>query len=166
MALGIIATATRFAKNVFLHMRCVVTRKESLREAWADVRADAHKVRAMASAQTDGAKKHHESAKLTEAGRRSFNAGAYAKAEELFRAAVLADPQYALPLAYLGNAMQKQGKTTEALGAWERALKLDPHSEGGLKAEKNLRRYRNREAAVVETLETRIREGSFRQGKN
>jgi len=165
MALGVIRTTTRFVKNVFLHVRCVVTRKETLHAAWADLRNDAHKVHAIASAQTEGAKRHREAAKLTEAGRKRFNKGAYVKAEQLFRSAILEDPQYALPLTYLGNALQKQGKATEAVAAWERAVKLDPHSEGGRKAEKSIRHYRRHEAEVLETLEMRVREGMPRQGK-
>ena len=160
-----IGSTAHLVKNVFLHARCIVTRKETPGEAWANLRSDAHKVRVIASSQTEGSKRHRESAKLTESGRKRYNKGDYVKAEQLFRAAILEDPQYALPLTYLGNALQKQGKSTEALSAWERAVKLDPHSDGGRKADRSLRHYRNHEAAVVETLETRVREGSFRGGK-
>ena len=166
MALGMVETARRFLKNVVSHARGVLLRKEALRDAWTDLRVDVQKVRATASAQSPEARRHKSAAKLTESGRKSFNKGAYEKAEQLFRAAIIEDPHYALPLAYLGNALHKQGKVSQAVAAWKRAHDLDPLSEGGRKAERSLRRFKDHEAEVVEILETRVREHSGGQGRD
>jgi tetratricopeptide (TPR) repeat protein len=157
MAEKVVTTGIRFLKNLVLHGRFILARKETLAEAFAEIGADLRKVRSVVAASSGKASAHKRSAKLTEAGRRSYNRGSYAKAERLFRDAAIEDPQYALPVAYLGDALYKQGRLQEAVAAWERAYALSPSSEGGQKASKGLEAIRKQVAKLSDELEAGIR---------
>jgi len=148
--------ALSFLKNLAFHGRCILTGKEALSHALPAIWEDLRKVGHAAIASSEKARNHRRSAKLTEAGRKSYNAGAYAKAEEFLRRAISTDPKYALPVAYLGNTLYKQGEFEQAVAVWKRAYNLDPSSEGGTKAWRKLRALRNQGGELVSELEMRV----------
>lgn len=121
------------------------------------LRTDFRKARHAAPRLTEHGRNHQKAAKLTESGRRYYNKSSYTAAERFFRNASAVDPQYALPVAYLGNALYKQGKYEEAVFAWSHAYALDPDSEGGKRAQEKLRMMQAQQTGVVRELEERVR---------
>ena len=151
-----ISTTTRYLKNVALHLRMIVKRKETIAEAKTRLRRDYEKLVHHVVGPGEKAQQHKSAARLAEKGRQYYNAGKYGKAEECFRQAILTDPQYVLPMTYLGHTLHKMGKFVEAEAAWKRAHGLDPTCEAGLDALRKLQHLSHQRAQVVETLEARI----------
>jgi tetratricopeptide (TPR) repeat protein len=55
-----------------------------------------------------------------------FNERDFTRAEQLYRLATEADPEYALAFFDLGNVLDEQQRLEEAIAAYEHALKLVP----------------------------------------
>lgn len=151
------ATSVRFLRNLGIHARLVLAKRETLAEAWAEIRRDSQKVKGTVTRNSDKNVRHRKSARLAERGRKQYNAGKYVEAERLFRDAIIEDPNYALPHTYLGHTLYKQDRLDEALAAWKRAYIVDPASEEGQKAWKKLQGVGHKASKVVEDLEARIR---------
>jgi Tfp pilus assembly protein PilF len=126
-----------FAKNLGKRIGWVVTGHQKAGEALAGVSKDAAKLKR--AAQEAARSNHHkEAARLTELGREAYNLRNYVAAEDYFRQAIAADRRFALAHTYLGHALYKQGKLTEAMSCWHRAIQADPNSEAAGKARSKL----------------------------
>jgi len=75
--------------------------------------------------------------KATEANK-AYNNGNYAKAEELYRAALKQDPNDPKLLFNLGNALAKQQKFNQALAAYDQARSEARANEGKSRSEYNM----------------------------
>ncbi len=155
MARKLVVTLRRFAKNLALHTRSVITLKESLADAAKAIRSDSEKVRATVGDLSATSGKHRKAAKLAERGRNEYNQGRYSEAERYFRDAIIEDSHYVLPVTYLGHALYKQGKYGDAMGAWQRAYTLDPNSEEGQAAWRKMQGVKRKEKGAVSDLEIR-----------
>lgn len=151
-----IAAIIRFSINSLRHARLLLTGKETFSQALFEFRLDLNAGMRAVAQRNENPADHHKAAKLTEFGRKWYNSANYARAEKLFRDASLEDPHYTLPLAYLGNALYKQGKYEDAITAWNRAHALDPLSEGGLKAREKLNRIKDKQVALGKQMEARV----------
>jgi tetratricopeptide (TPR) repeat protein len=156
MSKGFFSSANTYFRNMIAHLRLVTARQEGLRNAWAAIVRDARKVK-HTLVRSEAGDRHRKAVKLVKAGREKYNAKHYTAAERLFRRAIEQDPQYMLPVAYLGHALYKLGAVEEAIGAWKRAYAADPSSEGGIKALEKLHAIQRQKTEVVESLEQQIK---------
>ncbi|MCL4691111.1 MAG: tetratricopeptide repeat protein [Candidatus Hydrogenedentes bacterium] len=148
-------TARVYAKNIGKHFKRVLFRQESVSDAAAGIADDSDKLmRAVKGSRKPG--DHHRAARYVEKGRKAYNQKRYEAAEEAFRKALLEDPGYALAHCYMGSAMYKQDKLSEAIKYWTNAVKLAPGSDAAVRAEKSLSRVRVQRKNVVTALEERI----------
>lgn len=97
---------------------------EALRAAWLDTRKLAYRV---SKGETTNNRKH--AIDLVKRGMAKYNEKHYAEAEELFRRAAAADGGYARAHAYLGNAIYKQRRLTDAITCWNKAVEVEPNSD-------------------------------------
>lgn len=148
-------SARTFAKNIGKHVKRIVLRQESLGDAAAGIAGDSDKlVRAVKGSRKPG--DHHRAARYVEKGRKAYNQKRYAVAEEAFRKALLEDAEYALAHCYMGSAMYKQDKLSEAIKYWTNAVKLAPGSDAAVRAEKSLMRVQVQKKNVIASLEERL----------
>ncbi|GMV91364.1 MAG: hypothetical protein AMXMBFR82_11420 [Candidatus Hydrogenedentota bacterium] len=148
-------TARTYAKNIGKHVKRVVFRQESLSDAAAGIADDSDKLlRAVKGSRKQG--DHHRAARYVEKGRKAYNQKRYEAAEDAFRKALLEDAEYALAHCYMGSAMYKQDKLSEAIKYWTNAVKLAPGSDAAVRAEKSLSRVRVQRKNVITSLEERI----------
>jgi len=147
-----------FTKNISRHASNVVRRRESMRDAFSGVASDAKKLGKHAA--NKHSPEHRKAAmKLVKQGREAYNAKNDTLAESLFRDAVIADETCALAHAYLGHALYRQGRTTEAESAWRRATMVEPQSEGADKAFRSLQRMDKKKKSYNEFLDDRLKNG-------
>lgn len=144
-----------FLNNLRVHAKRVVTRHETLREAWASIRGDGRKL-AQSFEPSATATRRHDARALVRAGRRSYNNSDYETAEMRFRDAITEDPSYTLALTYLGNALFQCGRLTEAKAAWKRAYDQDPYSEAGQKAYAKWRRVEAQGRDLAAQMQERV----------
>ena len=147
--------ARAYAKNLGKHIKRVVLRQESVRDAASGIADDSNKLaRAVKGSRKPG--DHHRAARYVEKGRKAYNQKRFAVAEEAFRKAILEDSKYALAHYYMGLAMYKQDKLREAITYWTNAVKLEPGSDAATRAEKSLTRVRMQQKDVITALEERL----------
>lgn len=158
MSKNFISSTSTFAKNIGLHARRVVTRQETVGEAWAEVTRDARKLKHVLVKATQTATEK-ESEELLDAGRRAYNAKDFEKAEAFFRQSIVADKNNCMAHTYLGYVMYKLGRLTDAEGCWRRAIDVAPTIQAGEKARQKLLMLQKKKNKVVTDLEERIREG-------
>jgi tetratricopeptide (TPR) repeat protein len=149
-------SVTTFGKNIGLHIRNVVTREETVTEAWNEIVKDAQKLkRLIMKATTPAVEK--EADQLVNEGRRAYNARDYDKAETFFRQALIADSNHCGAHTYLGYALYKMGRITEAEGCWNRAIDVAPTLAAGEKARAKLLHLEKKKKQAVSDLEDRLR---------
>jgi tetratricopeptide (TPR) repeat protein len=147
--------AKTYAKNLGKHLKRVVLRQESVRDAASNIADDSNRLmRAVKGSRKPG--DHHRAARYVEKGRKAYNQKRFPAAEEAFRKALLEDADYALAHYYMGAAMYKQDKLREALQYWTNAVKLAPGSDAALRAEKSLKRVHLQQKNVIAGLEERL----------
>lgn len=81
---------------------------------------------------------HKQAARHLETGREYYNKKRYKKALKYFQKAAALDGRYGLAYYYLGLAMYKTDRPKGARSAWQRAIDVDPDSEGAEKAREKL----------------------------
>lgn len=81
---------------------------------------------------------HKQAARHLETGREYYNKKRYKKALKYFEKAAAVDGRYGLAYYYLGLAMYKTDRPKGAKLAWQRAIDVDPESEGADKAREKL----------------------------
>lgn len=91
---------------------------------WVETRKFAYRLR---SGGTSNERKR--AIDLVKSGMKAFNNKSYHEAEELFRRAAGKDPGYGRAHAYLGNALYKQKRLTDAVTAWNKAIEVEPSSD-------------------------------------
>jgi tetratricopeptide (TPR) repeat protein len=138
MAEGFLPSAKNYVKNLSIHLRLFLRRKESLREVWQRVARDAKRT-AEPVVDIDLSTPRARAVQLVKSGRTKYHARDYETAEKCFRSALLEDPRFTLALTFLGNALYKQGHHDDATAAWQRAYTLEPTSDAGLKAYQKLK---------------------------
>ena len=138
MAKAWVWSVKSYLGNVTEHLRRVVTRKEGLEEALADLSGEPQKPKP-SRVVADLNDPRGRAVELVTAGRRKYAAKDYVTAEKCFRSAMLEDGRYALAITYLGHALYRLGRTEEAVAAWRRAFAMEPNSEAGLKAYQKLK---------------------------
>jgi len=158
MPRGIFKDIRTFTKNIVRHVSFVVRRRESVRDALSGVASDAKKLRKHVGDQ-HSSERRKAALKLVKQGREAYNAKNDTLAEKFFRDAVLADEKCALGYAYLGNALYRQGRTSEAENYWRRATMVDPSSEGADKAFRSLQRLAQKKKQYTDHLNDRLKNG-------
>ena len=149
-------TAKTVIKNIGIHAKRVVMRRESLRNALDGIADDTDRLKRVAK----GAKApgdHHAAAQYVEKGRRAYNEKDFNRAEEYFHKAIIEDPYYALAYTYLGSTYYQLQRLSEATGMWMKAIEIDPASDAAAKAQQRLRRVKLRKEAVIADIERSIR---------
>jgi TolA-binding protein len=139
MSKGILRSVKTYAKNIGKHVESIATRKESPVKAASALVRDTKKLKRAAMGKKERSGDRRSATRLVKDGRRSYNAGDYAKAEEKFRSAIVADKSYALAYTYMGHSLYKQGKTGDAASYWRMAIQTDPASEAASKAMNKLK---------------------------
>lgn len=81
---------------------------------------------------------HKRAARDLETGREYYNKKRYKKAAKYFQRAATIDGRYGLAYYYLGLAFYKTDRPKGARSAWQRAIDVDPESEGAEKAREKL----------------------------
>ena len=148
-------TTKTYAKNLGKHVKRVLLRQESLRDAVAGISSDSGKLsRAVKGNRKPG--DHHMAARLVEKGRKAYNQKNYPGAEKFLRKAVLEDPQYALAYCYLGSTMYKLDCLREAILYWTKAMEAEPGSDAAARAERSLKRIELQKKNVIADLEERL----------
>ncbi len=155
MATTPVRSITTFAKNLWIHVKRIAMKRESMKEALAGMRGDARRLAKTFEA-PDSAKRRRHARTLLRAGRKSYNGGDYAVAEARFREALTEDPHCTLALTYLGHTLFQCGRLTEAKSAWKRANDQDPNSEAGQKALAKLRLVDGQGRDVVTEMQERV----------
>ena len=80
---------------------------------------------------------------LVKRGMLDYNAKRYKDAEDLFRRAVGKDANYGRAHAYLGNALYKQKRITDAITAWNKAIEVEPNSDAADLAKEKIYKVTN-----------------------
>jgi tetratricopeptide (TPR) repeat protein len=155
MAKGFFGSVKSFSKNLLAHAKLLMSRQESLGDAMRDIRRDSKKLKATV-VEIDLTSPHAKAVQMVKNGRIKYNNHDYETAEKCFRGALLEDPDYTLALTYLGHALYKLGRATDAAVFWKRAVVKDPDSPAGQKAKEKLEHLENRTANLVSSLEERI----------
>jgi len=155
------STISTFAKNIGLHIKRVATRQQTPAEAWVETLKDVDKLR-HAFAKVKLSESEREAEQLVDAGRQAYNVKDYEKAEAFFRQAIVADKNHCLAHTYLGYALYKMGRLTEAEGSWQRALAVAPNFQAGEKARQKLLHLEKKKKQAVNDIEERLREGKGR----
>ena len=158
MPRSIIKDISTFTKNITKHAAFVVRRRESVRHALSGVASDAKKLRQHVGDQ-HGSERRRAALKLIKQGRAAYNAKNDTLAERFLRDAVTADEHCALAYAYLGNAVYRQGRTSEAESYWRRATMVEPNSEGADKAFHSLQRLAQKKKQYSDHLNDRLKNG-------
>jgi tetratricopeptide (TPR) repeat protein len=156
MAKGFFSSSITFAKNLSKHASLVASRKESVREAWAEITQDTQKLKYTVT----GSKtplNHRKAAQLAAQGRKAYNKGRFEKAEQNFRHALTYDPEYSLPQLYIGHTLYKLGRIEQAMAAWQRTIEMDPLAEEADTARRKIQHVSRRQADTVEHLKQRLR---------
>lgn len=151
------SSAKTFAKNVSIHLRRVFQRRETCREAWADVAQDAHRLKRALLARIES-ESRQEATRLLEQGRLEYNIRDYESAEDYFKRAIQADRGYGLAYTFLGYALYKQGRMDDAVRFWQKAIKVEPDSEAASRARKKIQYIEKSKHGTVSRLEKNIRE--------
>lgn len=99
---------------------------------------------------------HKEAIQRLERGRKCYNAHDYARAEEYFRQALLADERYPKAHYFLGLALYKQDDGKGAVRAWKRAIEIDPRDAMAAKAERKIRYVQNNVNRTINELKDRL----------
>ena len=146
-------TVKALCKNLFVHTKRLILRKEALRDAFDGVSHDAGRLKRAATAPSD----HHHAAKLVEKGRRAYNEKQYERAEKCFNRAIVHDPQYGLAYTYLGSTYYQMQRIREADMMWAKAIEVNPHSDAAYKAEQRLRRVKATKDAIIADIERTIK---------
>jgi Flp pilus assembly protein TadD len=152
-----ISSMGTFAKNVGQHIRLVATRDETPGEALAELTKDARKLKRAIVKATSSAPEDKEADQLVAQGRSAYNARDYEKAEAFFRQAIVTDKDHCLAHTYLGYALYKMGRLTEAEGCWNRALDVAPTLAAGEKARQKLLYLQKKKKQTLSDLEDRLR---------
>ncbi len=106
---------------------------EALRGLWLETRKLAYRA---TKGETTHGRKH--AIDLVKRGMKEYNAKRYPEAEELFRRATGKDSGYGRAHAYLGNALYKQKRLTDAVTAWNKAVEVEPNSDAADMAKEKL----------------------------
>ncbi len=147
-----------FSADVHAHLMSMLHGEASIREALGGVAGCARKLA------HDLRKKpvtvdRRAAQSYVNRGVQAFNARQYSKAEHLFSQGVECDPHYGRAHLYLGNTYYKSNRVIDAIGAWERAISVEPGSEAAAAAEEKLLRMKMRRTQdaqkVVDQLEMR-----------
>ena len=147
-----------YRKNVIRHVGYVFSGKEEFRHAVKEIRHDSRKLwRSLSKKAQEGESARKRAIHFTKQGREFYNNGNYEAAEKAFRNAAVEDPTYALALLFLGNALYKMNRSSDAVVAWRRAHDADPASEVGQEAERRIQHVAKQENDVVKQLEERLR---------
>ncbi len=155
MGKGFVSSTRSYAKNLATHVRHLLTRRETAKEAFIRIKNDSKKLK-HALGGSDSGDGHKKAVELVKKGQARYNAGDYEKAEQYFQHALTEDPQYGWALTYLGHTYYQMQRIQEATSAWQRAYYLDPSSTAGLKAMKKLRHVTQAGDEVVQALKERL----------
>jgi tetratricopeptide (TPR) repeat protein len=145
-----------FAKNVRFHAKRVVARNESAVEALQMLRQDSKKLAGMLAPPEILPENRKHAQKLLDKGRDRFNARDYEAAEKLFRSALAEDPGCGWACTFLGHTLYHQGRHQDAIAAWQRAYKMDPVSDAGLKAQKKLEHVQRTQSDYLAAYQERM----------
>ncbi|MFA7693645.1 MAG: tetratricopeptide repeat protein [Candidatus Hydrogenedentes bacterium] len=86
-----------------------------------------------------------------------YNEKRYAEALAAFEQAVDYDPQYGRAHLYYGNTQYKLHNHEEALASWNCVVRMEPHSESGVKAQEKLDTVRSKEKQTVREIQEHLR---------
>lgn len=148
--------AKTFIKRLGHRITYVMSRRESLGDAFSSIARDARKLQKL-TRKLGTKKEQRASLRLCDNSRKAYNTRDYRAAEEFAHKAIKADPDCGLAYTYLGFALYKTGRTTEALSMWQRAVSLDPEGEGGGRARRTLQAIERSKAEAINKLEDDIR---------
>jgi tetratricopeptide (TPR) repeat protein len=155
MKRNVVSGAVTYMKNVGKHARRVVAREETVWEACSGIMRDGRKLARLAR-HTHASVDRKQAMALVRKGRDAYNQANYRDAQERFHEAILADPNYALAYTYLGNAYYQMSRFDEAIGAWRRALRAEPGSDGAAKAQAKLDHIEQSTARTIQELQDRF----------
>lgn len=156
MSKNILKSAKTYAKNLAKHAGRVAKRQEHVKDAIAGAAADGKRLRHTIERANRPARRK-QAARLTEEGRQNYNNRDYTGAEETFRDAARTDPMYALAYTYLGHSLYQQGRMSEAIAAWRKAIEAEPGSRAANKAEKKIHHVEHSKESIVEMLQERLK---------
>lgn len=159
MAKGLFSTAKTYAKNAGIHFGRVITFREKPGDALKAMRRDARKVSySITKGKTAVPGNRRAASKLLEDGRQAYNGGNYSKAEDYFRRAIIEDETYGWAHTYLGHALYKQSRLTEAVAAWRGAAEVDPESDAARKARKKIQHVERSNFRAAADADQRLRD--------
>ncbi len=127
----------RFTEETCGHMHKLMRHQESIFDVGHGIRK-AWKKRWREWRHFPSSKMHKLAAHYLNLGTTAYNAHNYSDAVRMFRKATDCDNTYARAYAYLGNALYMQNHMTEAISAWQSAIRIAPHSEVAHKAKEKL----------------------------
>ncbi len=87
-------------------------------------------------------KNHKEAVRFVKKGTAEYNKGRFDQAIYYFQRAVHEDKEYARAYYYLGNALAKKERKSEAISAWAAAAEVNPRSDIARLAEGRLDRMK------------------------
>lgn len=155
MKKGLFSVLRTYAHNVGGHARRLARRKESVREAAAQLTRDSRKLgHSILPSRVN--ENREEARRLVRSGRNHYNNRRFDRAEEEFRNAIVYDAKYALAYTYLGHTLYKQGKGRDARYYWEQAIRTDPNSEAAEKARAKLQHMEQRGSEVQDWIRERL----------
>lgn len=137
MAKSVKERGAEFMEDAMGHLKQARSGTLGWREALAGVARDARKqFYRMKKGGTSPARKH--AIDLVKRGMNAYNAKDYTEAEALFRKAAEKDPGYGRAHAYLGNALYRQKRLTDAVTCWHKAIEVEPDSDAADMAREKL----------------------------
>jgi tetratricopeptide (TPR) repeat protein len=146
-----------YAKNVAIHLRRVITRRERIEAAVTGIRRDARKLSHEAK-HARQSEDRRQAVKLLERGRQAYNAHNYEAARNYLREAILSDPKYALAYTYMGNTVYKLGLSREAIGYWRQAVTAEPDSKAAAMAMRKMQRVDQTKKDIEDWIKKRTGE--------
>lgn len=151
MTQGVLHGVRVFAKNIVRHTMRVFRRKETLRDAFKNMRHDSHKLKNLYRHSYDQG--HYEAAKkLAKKGRSAYNDGNFESAADYFHQAIETDIRYAYAYTYLGHTYYKLNRLDDALHYWRQATEVDPNSEAAEKARRKIAMAEEQKKSVYDWM--------------
>ena len=156
MIVPVVQYGYRCLVDMFLAIRRFVFRKHTyhefrheLRDVWLEFRDDV-----MTPPKTPERK---SALREVNKGVRLYNDKRYAEALTAFELARDTDPTYGRAWLYLGNALYKRSRQSEAVSAWERAIAVEPRSKAADKARMKMDRLRAKNRRAIDELHDQIK---------
>lgn len=145
-----------FEGDVARHVRRWLRHDEAPTEMITGVAKDARKFwyRLRKSAPDHARKEaiHH-----VKKGMEAYNLQCYDRAETHFRRALYNDADYARAHTYLANTLYKEGRLTDAVVHWNRAIECEPHSDAADMARERLSQLGSGEGGIRANLEEQMK---------